>query len=133
MVAVVALIHREKGAYGISFPDFQGCVSGGETLDETLRRGRETLAFHIECMLDAGEDLPMVRDLDAIKADPTFEDDFADAAIVSAVDVDLPARSVRVNISLDQRLLERIDRRARDIGESRYGFLAGAARARLGV
>ncbi|MGB8365566.1 MAG: type II toxin-antitoxin system HicB family antitoxin [Rhizomicrobium sp.] len=31
---VIALIHEEDGAYGISFPDFPGCVSGGNSLDE---------------------------------------------------------------------------------------------------
>jgi predicted RNase H-like HicB family nuclease len=48
MVAVVALVHGEPGAYSISFPDFQGCVAGGATVDEALRRGREALAFHVE-------------------------------------------------------------------------------------
>ena len=36
---VYALIHEENGAYGISFPDFPGCVSGGRSLDEALARG----------------------------------------------------------------------------------------------
>ena len=52
MVAVVAVVHGKAGAYGISFPDFQGCVAGGATVDEALRRGREGLTLHIEGMLD---------------------------------------------------------------------------------
>ena len=131
MATVVALIHGQRGAYGASFPDFPGCISGGETLDETLRRARETLAVHIAMMAEAGDPMPMVRDLDTVASDPALAEDFADAVLVSAVDVDLPGRSLRLNISLDERLVERIDRRARELGESRSGFLAAAAKARL--
>ena len=131
MASGVALIHGETGAYGISFPDFPGCVSGGATLDEALHRGRDTLATHIEAMLDEHEPLPTVRDLDAVRADPRIGDDFADATIVTALDLDLPSKSVRVNISLDEGLLARIDREARARGETRSRFLAEAARKRL--
>jgi predicted RNase H-like HicB family nuclease len=130
MVAVVALLHGEPGAYGISFPDFQGCISGGASVDEALRRGRETLTFHVENMIDVGEALPKVRDVAEIKADPGFLEDFSDA-IVAVVDVELPSRSVRVNISIDERLLERIDQTAASAGETRSGFIAEAARQRL--
>lgn len=131
MAAVVALIHGEAGTYGISFPDFPGAISGGETLDEALRRGGETLAVHIESIVEDGDALPRIRTLDEIKADATFAEDFADAVSVAVIEADLPGRSVRLNISLDERLVERIDKRAREMGESRSGFLAAAARQRL--
>lgn len=43
----VALIHHgcEPG-YGISFPDFPGCVSDGDTTDDAILRGGEAIAFH---------------------------------------------------------------------------------------
>ncbi|MPZ58459.1 MAG: ribbon-helix-helix protein, CopG family [Rhizobiales bacterium] len=130
MVAVVALVHGTAGAYGISYPDFQGCVSGGATVDEALRRGRETLAFHIESLVEDGEALPRVRDFAEIASDPEFAEDLRDA-IVAAVDVELPGKSVRVNISMDENLLARADRAAQAAGESRSGFLANAVRKRL--
>lgn len=130
MVAVVALLHGAPGAYGISFPDFQGCISGGTTIDEALQRGREALTFHVENMVDVGEALPKVRNLEEIREDPTFSEDLADA-IVAVVETELPSRSVRVNISIDERLLERIDRTAAGAGETRSGFIAEAARQRL--
>jgi predicted RNase H-like HicB family nuclease len=130
MVAVVALVHGVPGAYGISFPDFQGCIAGGRTVDEALRRGRDALDFHVESMIEIGEALPKVRDIAEIKADPEFAEDFTDA-LVTVVDADLPAKAVRVNISIDERLLERIDRAAESTGETRSGFIAAAARERL--
>lgn len=130
MVAVVGLLHGAPGAYGISFPDFQGCIAGGATIDEALRRGRDALDFHVESMIEVGEALPKVRDIAGIRADPIFAENFADA-LVAVVDVDLPAKPVRVNISIDERLLERIDRAAEASGETRSGFIATAMRQRL--
>jgi predicted RNase H-like HicB family nuclease len=130
VVAIVALVHGRRGAYGISFPDFPGCIAGGETLDEALRRGRDALEFHVESMVDVGEALPKIRDIAEIKADPEFAVDFADA-VVAVLDAEVPAKAVRVNISIDERLLDRIDRAAQATGETRSGFMAAAARERL--
>jgi predicted RNase H-like HicB family nuclease len=130
MVAVVALVHGRPGAYGISFPDFPGCIAGGDTVDEALRRGRDALDFHVESMLEVGEALPRIRDIAEIKADPDYAEDFA-GALVAVVDAEAPAKAVRVNISIDERLLDRIDRAAEASGETRSGFIAAAARERL--
>jgi predicted RNase H-like HicB family nuclease len=130
MVAVVALVHGAPGAYGISFPDFQGCIAGGDTVDEALRRGRDALDFHVESMIEVGEALPRIRDIAEIRADPDFAEDFVDG-LVAVVDADLPTKAVRVNISIDERLLDRIDRAAEATGETRSGFIAAAARERL--
>jgi len=86
MVAVVALVHGVAGAYGISFPDFPGCVAGGETIDEALRRGRDALDFHVENMLEVGEALPEIRNIAEIKDDPDYADDFADAVVALSME-----------------------------------------------
>jgi predicted RNase H-like HicB family nuclease len=130
MVAVVALIHGKPGTYGISFPDFPGCIAGGASVDEALRRGRDALDFHVESMMEVGEVLPKIRDIAEIKADPDYTEDFADA-VVAVVDAEVPAKAVLVNISIDERLLDRIDRAAQATGETRSGFMAAAARERL--
>ena len=69
----VAFIHRDKEpGFGISFPDFPGCVSTGDTANEALRRGASALAFHIEGMLQDGEAIPAPRSLQAIEEDPSM-------------------------------------------------------------
>ena len=69
----VAFIHRDKETgFGISFPDFPGCVSTGDTANEALRRGASALAFHIEGMLQDGEAIPAPRSLQAIEEDPSM-------------------------------------------------------------
>lgn len=67
----VSFIHRDAAGYGLSFPDFPGCVSVGDTLDDAVRRGREALAFHVEgLVIDGGEPIPHPRSTSAIKTDP---------------------------------------------------------------
>ena len=130
MTQVYALIHEEDGVFGISFPDFPGCVSAGADVEEALARGRDTLAFHIAGMIEDGEALPRLRTVAELRRDPIFLAD-AEGATLALVPIDLPGKSVRVNISLDETLLDQIDRAARARGETRSGFLASAARGRL--
>jgi predicted RNase H-like HicB family nuclease len=131
MAVIVALVHGEKGAFGVSFPDFPGCVSGGASISEALRRAPEALASHIEAMVDEGFVIPEIRELDTIRASSEFAVDFADAVLIAVVEAELPGRASRLNISMDEHLVARIDRRARELGESRSGFLAAAAKSRL--
>jgi predicted RNase H-like HicB family nuclease len=84
MVAVVALVHGVPGAYGVSFPDFPGCIAGGESVDEALRRGRGALKFHMDSMIEVGEPLPKIRGIAELKADPEYAEDFADAVVALA-------------------------------------------------
>jgi predicted RNase H-like HicB family nuclease len=127
---VIAVIHEEDGAYGISFPDFPGCVSGGASLDEAIRRGAETLAFHVAGMIEDGDALPVLRTLQELHDDRHFRSD-AKNAVAVAVPVELPGKAVRVNISIDERLLGAIDREAQARGENRSAFLAKAAKERI--
>ena len=71
----VSFIHRDDDTgYGISFPDFPGCVSVGDSVDEAIRHGREALAFHVEGLSDDGEPIPPPRSIEAIEADPDIAD-----------------------------------------------------------
>lgn len=130
MPVTYALIHEEDGVFGISFPDFSGCVSTGRTEEEVLRKGAEALSFHLAGMVEDGDPIPHPRSLAELRADPAFRED-SPAAILAVVSFDLPGRAVRLNISMEERLLESVDRAASASGQSRSAFLADAARQRL--
>lgn len=131
MPLAYCLIHKDhSGAFGISFPDFPGCVSGGETVDAALRSGHDALAFHVAGMIEDGEALPQLRDLDALMADPELRAEF-DGATVALVSVDLPAKAVRINVSMDETLLDRVDRAASASGQTRSAYIAEAVRRRM--
>src|SRR5215467_9875841 len=128
---VVALIHEENGVFGASFPDFLGCITVADTLDAIIPKAAEALAFHVEGLIEDGP-LPPVRTLAQLHKDPIFRDDSA-RAMIALVPYAPPARAARINITLDESLLERVDRAAEAAGETRSGYLAAAARQRLSV
>lgn len=71
----IAVIHQEgKSDYGVSFPDFPGCISAGLTLSEAHEMAEEALAFHIEGMLEDGEPIPVPSDIATVQANPDFRD-----------------------------------------------------------
>lgn len=130
MVAIVAPIHEERGTFGVSFPDFPGCIASGGDVDEALQRGREALAGHAALLTARNGKMPRPRSVAELRSDPEIAGEVA-TAVLAVVDVELPGKSVRVNVTFDEGLLERIDLAANRLGESRSGFLAGAARRRL--
>lgn len=128
MTHYIGLIHKEPDSdYGVSFPDFPGCVSAGSTLDEARAMGAEALALHVEGMIEDGEPLPLPSRLEEIMADAANRE-------AVAVLIDAPGqveRSVRVNVTLPESVLARIDSYASQAGYSRSGFLARAALVEL--
>ncbi|MCY3933613.1 MAG: type II toxin-antitoxin system HicB family antitoxin [Acidobacteria bacterium] len=124
----VSFIHRDDAGYGVSFPDFPGCVSVGDTVDEAVRHGCEALAFHVEGLVADGAPIPPPRSIDAIKADADLADWRRGADFVLIPLLRDRGSSRRVNISLDRGLLEAIDDEARERRMTRSAFLASAAR-----
>jgi predicted RNase H-like HicB family nuclease len=59
MADYVALVHKEPTSdYGVSFPDFPGCVTAGVTFEDARRQAGEALALHIDGMIEDGEAIP---------------------------------------------------------------------------
>lgn len=44
--------------YSAWSPDLLGCVSTGDTIEQTVANMREAIAGHLEAMADAGETIP---------------------------------------------------------------------------
>lgn len=77
----LALIHKDPGSsFGVTFPDFPGCTSGGDTLEEAREMAREALALCLEGMVADGEHIPPPCSPDAALA--SEEADYAIALIV---------------------------------------------------
>lgn len=125
MANYIGLIHKDADRdYGVSFPDFPGCVSAGATLDEARAGAEEALALHIEGMAEDGLPIPEPSSLEDVMSDPANRDGVA--ILVGTPDTDRP--SIRVNVTFPEDVLARIDRFAQDTGYTRSGFLALAAR-----
>lgn len=121
----IGLIHKHaESDYGVSFPDFPGVVTAGETLDEARTMAEEALAFHVDGMIEDGDAIPDPSSLELIMAEPENRDG---VAILVTLRSQSP-KSVRINITLPEDVLHTIDSFAEANGMSRSGFLARAAR-----
>ena len=114
--------------FDVVFPDFPGCVSAGSTVEEALANAAEALLFHMEGMVDDGEPIPEPSPLDAPLPDWLESNAIRHQVLVP---VEPPGKSVRVNVTIDESLLARIDRAAATRQSTRSGFLADAARRLL--
>ncbi len=125
MRTYIALIHKDPHSeFGVSFPDFPGCISAGASLDQARANAEEALAFHVEGMAEDGEAIPEPSSLEDIMAEP----DNRDGVAVLIPLREQAARTVRVNITLPEATLAEIDRYAEAHGFTRSGFLAQAAK-----
>jgi len=118
-----AYIHKDdESAYGVTFPDFPGCFSAADNFADLPRLAQEAVEVHFE-----GESFDIPK--------PSTPEDWADddrftGGYWMLVDIDLSkvsTKSVRLNISLPENLVQRIDAAARRRGQSRSAFLANAA------
>lgn len=131
MKRYIALLHAGRKGYGISFPDFPGCISGGDDLAQALANGAAALRLHAEAMRADGDPIPQPRDFEAIRRDPELAEEI-EGAIVAPIPLLPPkGRAVRIQVSIDDQLLAAIDAEAARRGLSRSGFLAEAAQLAL--
>jgi predicted RNase H-like HicB family nuclease len=82
----IALIHKDiDSCYGVSFPDWPGVITAGETIDEAMQQAVEVLAFAAEDRegSDGIKGIPTPRTIDELRADPEFRSDAADAVIAA--------------------------------------------------
>jgi len=49
----------EEGGYTAIVPSLPGCVSQGDTLDQTMERIKEAIEGHIQCLKEDGKEIPV--------------------------------------------------------------------------
>ena len=125
MSEYIALIHKDSNSgFGASFPDLPGCISVADTLEVLRPMIEEALGFHIEGMIEDGEAVPEPSALDDILKAEGYLDAVA-VMVVKATETE--GVTVRVNITLPEKTLAQIDRKAAAKGMSRSRFLVQAA------
>ena len=118
----IAYLHKDrKSDFGVSFPDFPGCVTAGKTLEEARRMAAEALALHIQGMAEDGETIPEPSTIDDVANDPAMK-----GAVAFLVSVGLE-KTVRVNITARESQIEAIDQRAAEAGMTRSAYMVQAA------
>ena len=119
----IAYLHKEKKTdYGVSFPDFPGCITAGKTLEEARRNAVEALALHIEGLLEDGEEIPEASCLDNLSRDPVLID-----AVAFLVDINVSDKVERFNITARKSQMEEIDRLAKQQRMTRSAYMVASA------
>lgn len=106
-----AIVEKATDGFGVFFPDVPGCTSFGATMQEAAMNAEEALQAHINIGAEHGDSMPEPSALDAVAGDP----DVIEAARL-LVRAEPPGRAVRVNITMREELLARVDRYAREPG-----------------
>lgn len=121
-----------NGSFGVYFPDLPGCVSAAENFEDAVAEGQEALELHLEGMREDGLDIPEPNPVTAFDPEDYPGSDVyrlvmfpVDQETAQAED---PTPAVRVNITMNPRLLSRVDAAAQANGLTRSGLLALASR-----
>jgi predicted RNase H-like HicB family nuclease len=129
----VAVIEKEAdSAFGVWFPDVEGCFSAGESLEEAVANAAAALRQHAEAIESAGRRLPPARAVDDVLLAKDVKQAIRAGAVLFAVPLLADAgRTVRINISLDKALVDQIDDAASARGLTRSAFIAQATREKI--
>lgn len=129
----VAVVEKDAdSAFGVWFPDVEGCFSAGDTVDEAAANAGAALRQHAEALESAGKDVPAARDVEAVLRDKDVKAAVKTGALLFAVPLLADAgRTVRINVSLDKALVDQIDEAAAARGLTRSAFIAQAAREKI--
>jgi predicted RNase H-like HicB family nuclease/uncharacterized protein (DUF1778 family) len=120
----IGWLHKDGNSdFGVSFPDFPGCITAGRTLQEAYRLAAEALSLHIAGMIEDGKEIPEPSTLDALADDPSRKDALAFLVHVEP-DTD---RTVRINITAREKQVEQIDKLADRAGLTRSAFMVQSA------
>jgi predicted RNase H-like HicB family nuclease len=114
----------QPSGYRAEIPDLGNLAAQGDDLGDLLADARRATLEHLQALTDAGETWPTPSPIEAITAPP--------GARVVLVEVAVDDRPIRVNVSLGERLVQRLDAAAEARGMTRSGFIAQAVRMSLG-
>jgi predicted RNase H-like HicB family nuclease len=122
------VIHKDKDSdYGVTVPDLPGCFSAGSNLDEALLMAREAIELHLEGLIEEGQPVPPPGRVEDHKRKMEYRGGIW--AIVSVDTSSLRLKAKRINITIPERVLDAIDRTAKDENDTRSGLLVKAATA----
>ena len=122
----LAIADRLPGEHwSITFPDFPGVTSVAEKTADLMHQAKDALASAVENMEQHGERLPASIEDDVL---PDYDRSAFSDPRSMLVPVETAGRALRVNVSIDEGLLGRIDEVSKRTGMSRSALLARGAR-----
>lgn len=102
MHEVAPLPKEDGGGFVITFPDLPGCMSDGETIEETIANGRDAFIAWISATADMGKPIPMpaAKPVELIEASGKFV-----ARLPKSLHARLVAKAKQEGVSLNTLVL----------------------------
>ena len=114
----IAAIQKDHSSeYGVTFPDFPLCITAGKTLEEAKNMAKEALQFHIDGIVEDKEEIPKPLTLDEIKK--KYKSD-----VFLIISVKIPTNSKRINITIEENILRKLDKYLEKNGGNRSLFFS---------
>jgi len=122
-------VEKEKDScYGVYSPDFKTCGSFGDTFEQAIANMKEAMEICLENM----DHIPEASTIEAVQnfAKANYEGD--SVLVVCSLPVTLPkAKSVRINITMPDDILARLDEAVSGRKNARSRYITEAVKARL--
>lgn len=124
----------QPDVYSVSFPDLPGCDTFGTGMEDAFKSSKDALEGYIDVEAQLGHELPAASSYEVAKdkAEQQCRElgiEIPEGTVYQLVPAELYAQQpVRLNITMNPRVLELIDRVRVEQGMTRSGFLAAAAK-----
>jgi predicted RNase H-like HicB family nuclease len=115
---------QPEGGFTVTFPGIPGAISEGDDMKEAWFNAREALELILEARAEASESLPHQDSVEKLAR-------FMSGAQMQLVTAFAPTNATRINVTMDEGLLERLNRRVETTGQSRSAYIAEAVRKSL--
>jgi len=123
----VAVIEtNSEGEFFVTVPDLPGVNTAAANKLAALELAVEFANDYVRDLVEEGHAVPPARDLAEIEHDPEVRE--VGRAIIP---VEVPGKSLKISLSIDQALLTRADRAAARVGLTRSGFFAAAVEEKI--
>jgi predicted RNase H-like HicB family nuclease len=123
---VAVLETNSEGEFFATVPDLPGVNTAAATKKEALSLAIEFANDYVRDLVEDGHKVPDAHDSDEIEHDPEVHE--VDRALIP---VEVPGKSVKISLSIDEALLIRADRTAAKAGLTRSGFFAAAVEGKI--
>lgn len=123
---VAILETNSEGEFFVTVPDLPGVNAAAATRLEALELAIEFANDYVRDLVEEGHAVPPARDLAEVEHDPEMRE--VGRALIP---VEVPGKSLKISLSIDQALLTRADRAAAQVGLTRSGFFAAAVEEKI--
>jgi predicted RNase H-like HicB family nuclease len=124
MFAYPARLFARDNGYMVAFADFADLKATGKNAHDAVRNASMALTRHLENCAAKGQAVPSPSVLDAELRRPKGQ-----SLAQLLIPVDYVGRVVRLNISMDESVLNMSDRQSARLGMTRSGYIAHLIRA----